>query len=135
MKDEDEEGEKLKNIMFKAGKETVRQQLAIYIKELKEEFSKGMILPKKDEVKADNIKNLTSGFNKKINMTPIVSDNKRIGLKIDTTTIKTVQKFQCTAQEFYDAFTRVELVTAFTRAHVKMDPVKGGNSNCSVVIL
>lgn len=127
VKDEDDEGSKLKAIMQKDGKEFVRQQLSKYISGLKEEFSKGMILPKKDEVKPDSIRNLTSGFNKKINMQPIVNNqSQQLGLKIDTTTIKQVHKFQCTAQEFYDALTRIELVTAFTRGAVKLDPVKGG---------
>lgn len=99
----------------------------MYVSGLREEFSKGMILPKKDEVKPDNIKVLSSGFNKKINMTPVKSEtNKEIGLKLDTSTIKITQKFQCKAHEFYDAMTRIEMVTAFTRSAVKLDPVKGG---------
>ncbi|XP_044258659.1 activator of 90 kDa heat shock protein ATPase homolog 1 [Tribolium madens] len=127
VKDSDEEGDKLKEIMLKSGKDVVRQQLSKYISSLKEEFSKGMILPKKDEVKPDAVKNLSSGFNKKINMTPIVSENnKQVGLKLDVTTINITQQFQCTAQEFYDALTKIEMVTAFTRAHVKMDATKGG---------
>ncbi|KAG5895578.1 hypothetical protein JTB14_002340 [Gonioctena quinquepunctata] len=125
--DEDEEGTKLKNIMLNSGRDLIRSQLAKYLSGLKEEFSKGMILPKKDEVKPDSVKNLTSGFNKKINMEPIQKkETKQIGLKIDTKTIKETNKFQCTAQEFYDALTRIEMVTAFTRGHVKLDPVKGG---------
>lgn len=115
--------------MFKVGKDFVRKQLGLYISGLKEEFSKGMILPKKDEVKPDQIKTLASGFNKKINMEPIISQNKPTGIKIDTQTIKQTHKFQCTAQEFYDALTRIELVTAFTRGEVKLDPVKGGKFN------
>ncbi|CAG9857077.1 unnamed protein product [Phyllotreta striolata] len=128
IKDEDEEGTKLKRIMLKTGKEFVRSQLVKYISGLKEEFSKGMILPKKGEEKVDSVKMLTSGFNKtKINMQPVVNhDNKQIGLKIDTKSFKQTQKFQCTAQEFYNAMTRIEMVTAFTRGHVKLDPVKGG---------
>ncbi|XP_023013447.2 activator of 90 kDa heat shock protein ATPase homolog 1 [Leptinotarsa decemlineata] len=127
VKDEDDEGTKLKEIMLKVGKDFVRSQLSKYISGLKEEFSKGMILPKKDQIKPDSVKNLTSGFNKKINMEPVVNnENQRIGLKIDTRTIKESHKFQCTAQEFYDALTRIEMVTAFTRGHVKLDPVKGG---------
>lgn len=87
-----------------------------------------MILPKKDEVKPDNITNLTSGFNKKISMAPVekTDTNKSVGLRIDTTTLKISQKFQCRAEEFYNAMTRIEMVTAFTQGHVKLDPSKGG---------
>jgi len=124
--DTNEEAVKLKEIMFKVGKDVVRKQVASYIELLKEEFSKGMILPKKDEVKPDAVKNLTSGFNKKINMEPVINPSANCGLKIDTTTLKLSHKFQCRAQEFYDAMTRIEMVTAFTRGAVKLDPVKGG---------
>lgn len=111
--------------MLKEGKSFVREQLGKYVTSLKHEFSKGMILPRKDEVKPDQIKNLASGFNK-VTMTPIQSEKKSVGLKIDTSTIKQTHKFQCTAEEFYNALTRIEMVTAFTRGHVKLDPAKGG---------
>ncbi|XP_057653598.1 activator of 90 kDa heat shock protein ATPase homolog 1 [Diorhabda carinulata] len=125
--DEDEEGFKLKEIMIKYGKQIIRNQLSKYISGLKEEFSKGMILPKKGSEKVETVTTLTSGFNKKINIEPMTIDvNKQIGLKIDTTSFKQTQKFQCTAQEFYDAMTRIEMVTAFTRGSVKLEPVKGG---------
>ncbi|KAF7264947.1 hypothetical protein GWI33_021894 [Rhynchophorus ferrugineus] len=108
--DPDDEGQKLKQIMYKQGREVVREQLSKYVASLKQEFSKGMILPKKDEVKAD-----------------IVAEVKKsVGLKIDTTTLNQILRFQCTAEEFYNAMTRIEMVTAFTRGHVKLDPVKGG---------
>lgn len=116
--------------MFKKGKEIVRTQLAIYISSLKEEFSKGMILPKKDGTKPDAVKTLSSGFNKKINiMSPVIaesSSSKPLGLKLEVTTLNLTQQFQCKAQEFYDALTRIEMVTAFTRAYVKLDATKGG---------
>jgi len=92
---------------------------------LKLEFSKGMILPKKD-VKPDNIKNLTSGFNKKVSMQPIISKAKTGAEKVDTTTLNIKEKFQCKAEDFYNALTRIEMVTAFTRGEVKLEPVKGG---------
>lgn len=127
VKETSAEAEKLKEIMQTAGRELIRQQLAKYISGLKEEFSKGMILPKKDEVKQENnINNLSSGFNKKINMTSVTDTTSKLGVKLDTTTINSSQKFQCKAQEFYDAMTRLELVTAFTRDKVQLDPVKGG---------
>nr|CAH7755003.1 unnamed protein product [Callosobruchus chinensis] len=124
---DDEASSKLKQIMMKDGKELVRSQLSKYIAGLKEEFSKGMILPKKGEVKPDSVKVLASGFNRKLNMEPVVnSEHKEIGPKIETCSIKQTQKFQCTAEEFYDALTRLELVTAFTRGDVQLDLSKGG---------
>ncbi|KAL1508999.1 hypothetical protein ABEB36_003808 [Hypothenemus hampei] len=124
--DPDEEGEQLRQIMLKEGKNVVRQQLSKYVTSLKEEFSKGMILPKKNEIKPDQVKTLASGFNKKVSMAPVVSENKAVSVTIDTTTIKQIHKFQCTAEEFYNALTQHDMVTAFTRGNVKLNPIKGG---------
>lgn len=52
--------------------------------------------------------------------------NVNVGLKLDVTTVKAVEQFQCSASDFYDALTKSEMVTAFTRAYVKLDAVKGG---------
>lgn len=43
----------------------------------------------------------------------IVSNNKGNGCKINTTTIKQQQKFQCRAQDFYNAFTVPEVKILF----------------------
>lgn len=42
--------EKIKTFMYNIGRDKIRSLLEIYLKELKQEFSKGMILPKKDGV-------------------------------------------------------------------------------------
>lgn len=127
VKDPDEEGEKLKSIMQQSGKDVIRDLVAKYIAGLKEEFSKGMILPKKEETKPDHVKILSSGFNKKVNIEPVLNEEKKhTGSKIDTQAIKQTYNFQCTAQELYDVLTRIELLTAFTRSEVKLEPVKGG---------
>ncbi|KAG6447907.1 activator of 90 kDa heat shock protein ATPase homolog 1 [Manduca sexta] len=124
-----EEAQRVKAFMHNIGKNEIRKQLTEYIRSLKEEFSKGLILPKKGEaqVKPDNVSMITSGFNKKISMEPVMSpQNTQIGCKLDTKTIEMSEKFQCRAQEFYDAMTRIEMVTAFTQGHVKIEAEKGG---------
>ncbi|XP_049866884.1 activator of 90 kDa heat shock protein ATPase homolog 1-like [Pectinophora gossypiella] len=130
IKSSGEEAQRVKAFMHNVGRNEIRKQLSEYIRSLKEEFSKGLILPKKGEapVKPDNVSMITSGFNKKVNMEPIVSPqtNAQIGCKLDTKTIELSESFQCRAQEFYDAMTRIEMVTAFTQGHVKMDVEKGG---------
>ncbi|XP_068633917.1 activator of 90 kDa heat shock protein ATPase homolog 1 [Battus philenor] len=124
-----EEAQRVKAFMHNVGRDEIRKQLNKYIKGLKEEFSKGLILPKKGEtsVKPDSVSTITSGFNKKINMLPVIStENKQIGCKLDTKTIELTETFQCRAEEFYNAMTRIEMVTAFTQGHVKMEAEKGG---------
>lgn len=117
-----EEAQRVKAFMHNVGREEIRKQLKEYIRSLKEEFSKGLILPKKGEetVKPDNVSTITSGFNKKINMDPVIStqNKQQVGCKLDTRTIELSEKFQCRAQEFYDAMTRIEMVTAFTQVTI-----------------
>uniref|UniRef100_A0A6M2DLS5 Putative activator of 90 kDa heat shock protein atpase log 1 n=1 Tax=Xenopsylla cheopis TaxID=163159 RepID=A0A6M2DLS5_XENCH len=123
-----DDAHKLKSLMHNVGREEIRKKLGLYVSSLKEEFSKGMILPRKDDpkVKPDAVSCITSGFNKKIDMVPIESA-KQSSETIDTTTINLKHKFQCKAQEFYDAMTRIEMVTAFTRGPVQLDATKGGD--------
>ncbi|CAF4850015.1 activator of 90 kDa heat shock protein ATPase homolog 1 [Pieris napi] len=128
IKSSGDEAQRVKAFMHSIGKDIIRNQLTEYIRSLKEEFSKGLILPKKGEtqVKPDNVSTITSGFNKKVNMEPIVSAPKQVGCKLDTKNIEITETFQCRAQEFYDALTRIEMVTAFTQGHVKLEAEKGG---------
>ncbi|XP_045533175.1 activator of 90 kDa heat shock protein ATPase homolog 1 [Pieris brassicae] len=128
IKSSGDEAQRVKAFMHSIGKDIIRNQLTEYIRSLKEEFSKGLILPKKGEtqIKPDNVSTITSGFNKKVNMEPIVSSPKQVGCKLDTKNIEITETFQCRAQEFYDALTRIEMVTAFTQGHVKLEAEKGG---------
>lgn len=134
MNESTDESHKLKQFMYNVGRDHIRKQLGIYLKELREEFSKGLILPKKDDiinknntVKSDGVANMSTAFNKKINMQPIVStDNKSLGCKIACTTITVAENFQCRANEIYDAWTKQEMVCAFTRGPCKLEAKKGG---------
>lgn len=75
------------------------------------EFTKGMILPKKDTLK-ENISNITSGFNVKMQMNSTINssnNNQKAGVKISTTTVKQQQKFMCRGQEFYNVMTTPEV--------------------------
>lgn len=45
-----DESHKLKQFMYNVGRDRIRKQLGVYLKELREEFSKGLILPKKDDI-------------------------------------------------------------------------------------
>ncbi|KAB0802615.1 hypothetical protein PPYR_04804 [Photinus pyralis] len=121
------EAEPLKEIMNKEGKPIIRDLLNGYVKNLHLEFSKGMILPPKEGGTGDKIKNLSSGFNKKVSMQPVVSNSESKSKISDLTTISVTEKFQCRARDLYDALTRIEMVTAFTRGQVKLELVPGGS--------
>lgn len=129
----DEESNKLKSFMYNVGRDKIRQQLGVYLKDLKEEYSKGLILPSKDAtgkaaVKPDAVKTFASGFNKScnINNNKKPQEEKPLGYQLDVKSLNIKEKFQCRASELYNALTTVEMVMAFTRGPVTMEPIKGG---------
>lgn len=133
-----DESETLRKFMYNIGRDRVRKQLGIYLKELREEFSKGLILPKKDEVvagtkpvKPDSVSNITSGFNKKISMQPIVTSPevasaKPLGYQLSVKTITNEETFQCQAKDLYEVLTDQMRVSAFTSGASKVEAFKGG---------
>lgn len=131
-----DESERLKQFMYNIGRPQIRTQIGVYLRELREEFSKGLILPKKDDpkVKPDGVSNITSGFNKKVNLQPISStpgtatnaNGQSIGCKLDVKTLTLSETFQCRAKDLYDVLTKAELVTVFTRSPAKLDASRGG---------
>ncbi|KAF5277443.1 hypothetical protein FQA39_LY06256 [Lamprigera yunnana] len=126
VKGDSKEGEPIKEMLNKEGKEFIKDLLKQYVDSLQIEFSKGMILPPKDGVGSDKIKTVSSGFNKKVNMQPVISNsNARIEL-VDTGILEMKEKFQCRAKDLFDALTRQEMVMAFTRSEIKLEPVQGG---------
>lgn len=48
--------DKVKKFMYNTGREIIRKQIGVYLYELREEFSKGLILPKKDDVNKVKLK-------------------------------------------------------------------------------
>lgn len=104
-----------------------------------------MILFLQDGDKNCTVTNLSSGFNKQMDIkkeTDTVkkevkssTSTKTIGVKLDVGTIKCNEKFQCKASDLYEALTRSEMVTAFTRAYVKLDAAKGGEYVYSKMII
>lgn len=53
-------------------------------------------------------------------------ENKSLGVKIDCKTISLEEKFTCKSIELWDCFSKIELMTAFTRGDVKLDFNKNG---------
>lgn len=126
----------LKQFMYNVGRGKIRKQLGVYLTELKEEFSKGLILPKKgEEGKTSStqqntaLNNLSTKFNNKINLEALNNSTPKpaaVGCKLDVTNLDMTVEFNCQARELYDALTRPEMVTAFSRSLAKVDPIKGG---------
>uniref|UniRef100_A0A069DS64 Putative activator of 90 kDa heat shock protein atpase log 1-like isoform 2 n=1 Tax=Panstrongylus megistus TaxID=65343 RepID=A0A069DS64_9HEMI len=134
LKESSTEGEIIKDFLHNCGSEKIREKLKLYVVMLKEEFSKGMILPKKGaeenhETKDQQITNLTSGFSAKIQMNQVSKSptNNKDSKTIDVTSLKVSQNFQCKGEDFYRAMTTPEMVSAFTNGPCKLEPKKGGH--------
>lgn len=133
-----ENADKLKQFMYNVGRDVIRKQLGTYIKELKEEYSKGLILPRKgcEDVTTPKSEGQPkkSAFNTSntVSSTSPTSNNKNgetntsVGCKMDVKTLTMSENFQCSAFDLYNSLTKPEMVTAFTRGEAKIDPVRGG---------
>lgn len=116
----------VKEILYSEGRSVIRERLGKYVTSLKEEFSQGLILPKKDEKQDNNkcVKSITAGFNKQIGLEQVPSENKN--QSFSTTNLDFNLTFMCTAEDFYNALTSNELVTVFTNGPVQLEAKKGG---------
>ncbi|ALC39831.1 CG1416 [Drosophila busckii] len=135
-----DESETLKRFMYNVGRELIRKQLGVYIKELKEEYSKNLILPKKgadgsdaDNSDANNLKNAAqksklpaTGASTVASKAVGKSGNNSVGCKLDVRTLSMTEEFHCNANDLYNALTKADMLTAFTRAPAKVDAVRGG---------
>lgn len=136
IKSTEDDAHKLKNLMIKYGTPLIQAQLAKYITELKEEFSKGLILPTLDKSgnqsgpinAGQKSKKPTSAASEVILNTENVKNlNISSGpVKIHTKSLTLKEEFKCTAEELYNAFTRLELLQAFTRGPCESDLKPGG---------
>nr|CAG4648765.1 EOG090X09QT [Polyphemus pediculus] len=120
-------GDKLKLMMRTYGTKIIREQLAKYIKSLKEDFTQGMILPKKEAVSNGEVKKSSeTGVKLPVSNSTLDMKQLNIGTKIETKTFNYVQTFKCPPSELYNVLTLPELLRAFTNASVKSDPTVGG---------
>jgi len=129
------DGEALKTIIRTIGVIKMRELIAQYIKELKEEYAVGMILPKKGvdntsqvapKATANAVKNHSTGHEQSKSNESRLKQLDIGGVKIETTELTLKQTFKCTAEEFYNALTIKEMVQAFTQGSCLLESQKGG---------
>uniref|UniRef100_A0A8D8SUN4 Activator of 90 kDa heat shock protein ATPase homolog 1 n=1 Tax=Cacopsylla melanoneura TaxID=428564 RepID=A0A8D8SUN4_9HEMI len=120
------EGTHVKESLYSEGRSVIKEKLGNYVSSLKEEFSQGMILPKKDEAEDNGkcVKSITAGFNRQIGLEQESNSNKNE--PINTTNLDFNLSFMCAAEQFYDALTNPDFVKVFTNGPVRMDAQKGG---------
>lgn len=124
------EGDALKTMLRKYGTTMLRQQFAKYIASLKEDFTQGMILPKKsDESKTIDLSKTSakgSGVKLPLSSSSAGMEKLSLGTKIETDNYECYETFKCPPMELYNVLTQPELVHFFTRAEAKIEADIGG---------
>lgn len=129
----------VKNFLCTSGTSKIREKLGLYITNLRNEFSQGMILPSKDSVsdmKALDIKDTksdqVSANAKKVDKSaPATAPAKDVqysslGVKIPCKSLSLTEVFKCSTDEIYRALTDKDMVRAFTQSIAQVDSQKGG---------
>lgn len=115
----------IKELVRTKGADAIRGQLAIYIKELKEDYAKDLILPTKDGKtpvkKPEQVKSVTRVNNANLEQSNRAQDQPAV-LK----SLNFEEEFKCTAADFYESLTREELVSRFTQGQAKVVAKVGG---------
>lgn len=113
---EHDKNQQIKELFRKKGTEMIQKQVAVYVKELKEEYAKDLVLPTKDSVnksgdkKPEQVKTMT-----KILKTTAQATSSSDDVLLNLKSLKFEEEFKCTASDFYNALTQVELVSRFTQ--------------------
>ncbi|KAK0412825.1 hypothetical protein QR680_006434 [Steinernema hermaphroditum] len=124
----------LRRVMNGEGTEKVREQLAIYIRELKEEFSKGLILPT-EKPKQQVISKGKTVIDKKSFQNMVISDKKEDApskpvsngpVPVKTYSLK--DDFKCPPEHLFDILTRPEMVQKWSNGSFKSAGVEASNS-------
>ncbi|XP_021379677.1 activator of 90 kDa heat shock protein ATPase homolog 2-like [Mizuhopecten yessoensis] len=123
-----DESYKVKEMMRKKGQDLVRKQIAKYMKELKEEYGKGIVLPTKGSATttATEKKHTENKMRQEMNKMIINQSKEKVGVRIHTKTLTDKEEFKCRAEDLYRALTDKEMVQAFTSGPVSMEVEKGG---------
>ncbi|XP_012729822.2 activator of 90 kDa heat shock protein ATPase homolog 1 [Fundulus heteroclitus] len=123
----------LLDLMKRSGIKEVRRVLGQYVRDLKSDFSQGMILPTADGQKPSTPV-VTKKNQVKSSKTQISSDAKCSsgpapcpkGVHIQTCSFSLKETFQTSADELYRTFINQEFVQVFTRSAATVDGRRGG---------
>ena len=141
------EGQLLKEMMRKGeGAKVIRQKLRDYVDALKVEYSQGLILPGKNDVKSAStgtkqvllFQKKSVFYSERFSVfQAVVSNAKTVlnnhtntdkmksldlgGSKLEVSDIELSEGFKCTGMELYNALTQPEMIQVFTQSQVKME--------------
>jgi activator of HSP90 ATPase len=122
----------MKDALRSEGVTIIRKTLNKYITALKDEFTKGMILPKKETSMSANMSKLSlskgevqaaAAASAPAKVNGVTSS---VGVKLELCDIDSESSMKCTANDVYNALTRPEMFVAFTHGSGQIEPKVGG---------
>ncbi|KAM6992067.1 LOW QUALITY PROTEIN: activator of 90 kDa heat shock protein ATPase homolog 1-like [Tautogolabrus adspersus] len=121
----------LLDLMKKKGVPEVQRALGEYIRQIKSEFSQGMILPTAEGLNSPppQKKNQIQTSKTQISPAPRCSSSPTpcpTGVRISTRSFNLEETFQTSADELYKTFINQEFVQVFTRSAATVDGRRGG---------
>jgi len=124
----------LKAIVRKTGVPMFRDKCVEYMKDLRTEFSKGMILPTKDGINMNAQTTANSKNNKKSAIQTSFEINDRLipphektNRNVKSVVVEVKEKFKVDVSEIYNTLILQERVSAFTRSPCEVDSRVGGS--------
>jgi len=126
------ESYQLKQFMHKTGQKIIKDRIGEYIKDLTEEFSKGLILPTdgsantaKSKPKSTQENVVKKQLNQAVNQSSKSSHQTVKGVRIKCKKFSQKIEFMCQAGDLYRALTERQMVCAFTRGDAEIEADKG----------
>ncbi|RWS21956.1 activator of 90 kDa heat shock protein ATPase 1-like protein [Leptotrombidium deliense] len=122
------DGDILKELMRNKGTAIIREKLDLYIKQLKEDFAKDLILPTKDKGNSSSnqkVENNKVTVNKN-EFNGVIKRAEVDSMKMEKKVLELSEKMKCRADEIFRVLTVTELLTAFNQCPVDCDATEGG---------
>lgn len=129
--DKHEAVDRIREMLRTKGRQQVRNMIAEYIRELKEEYAKDLILPTKDPNKSQTA-NTTGGksvthINKSTNNNSSTgSHDQKAATNVPTKNLELSEEMKCRAADFYRALIDTQMLQAFTQSNAICEAKVGG---------
>lgn len=119
----------LRRVMNQDGTKKFREQLAVYIRELKQEFSKGLILPTEKPKQQVITKGKTSVVDKKSFQNLVITDKKEdekptSAGPVAVKNYSTEEEFKCPPEFLFELLTQLEHIRRWTNGSIKCAAVE-----------
>ncbi|TKR89390.1 hypothetical protein L596_013498 [Steinernema carpocapsae] len=124
----------LRQIINGEGTKQIRDKLGVYIRELKEEFSKGLILPTDKPKQQVVSKGKTSVVDKKSFQNLVITDKKdakavpngTVSCNVPTKKYETKETFKCSPDTLFDILTTMDLAQKWSSGSLLCDAIENG---------